>query len=172
MSMKKWSLPSHYMGAQWPDYYVFLGQNRDSDALTRSNFRTGLARLGGENCSYQNEGVDNEQSNVIVVRESHWACGWVEWIGVHQDYTAGITAANEMLDALEDYPVLSEEDFSALEDEECAETWANCYDASERVEYLRKHSYTASSMADLIAAVRGNWYAAANILHSPSDLIY
>jgi hypothetical protein len=39
--LTRWNRPDHYMGAEWPEYFVFLGQNRDSDALTRSNFRTG-----------------------------------------------------------------------------------------------------------------------------------
>ena len=45
--MNKWTRPSCYCGASWPEWYVFLWQNRDGDAVTRSNFRVGLERLGG-----------------------------------------------------------------------------------------------------------------------------
>lgn len=159
--MKLWTLPQHYMGASWPDYFVFLGQNRDSDALTRSNFRTSLKRLGGENSSYQNEGEDTEQSNVIVVRESHWACGWIEWIGIHKDHAPGIKAAEEMEAAMESYPVLSEEDWSELESEEANQVWSNCYDASERIAYIREHrsQFEFHDFADLIGCVRGKYFA-------------
>jgi hypothetical protein len=159
--MKLWSLPSNYMGAQWPDYYVFLGQNRDSDALTRSNFRSALKAIGGENCSYQNEGQDNEQSDVIVVRESHWACGWVEWIGIHKDAASIIAEAEEIESALESYPVVNEEDLSELESEEANETWANCYSPSERIAYIRDHrsQFEFHDFADLLGCVRGKYFA-------------
>jgi len=35
--LDRWTLPKNYFGAEWPDYYVFLSQHRDSDTLTRSN---------------------------------------------------------------------------------------------------------------------------------------
>ena len=166
--MKKWTLPSCYVGQSWPNYYVFLGQHRDSDALTRSNFRVALERLGGETGE-----DDNGVSLVTVVRESHWAVGWVEWIAIHESNTAGIALAEEMEREMEGYPVLDESDWSRLEDEECEQVWTQCFDAHERAEYLRKHSYTAGSLADVFQAVRsGSWEAAANMLHSPSDILY
>ena len=159
--MKLWSLPSNYMGAQWPDYYVFLGQNRDSDALTRSNFRSALKAIGGENCSYQNEGQDNEVSNVIVVRENHWACGWIEWIGIHKDAASIIALAEEIESRLEDYPVVDEEDWSELETEEANKVWANCYNASERIAYIRKYrsQFEFHDFSDTIGCVRGKYFA-------------
>jgi hypothetical protein len=67
---------------------------------------------------------------------------------------------------------LDEGDWGRREDEECERVWRDCYSASERVDYLRKHSYTAGSLADLLQAIRaGSWYHAANMLHCPSDLI-
>ena len=91
--MKKWSMPDSYFGATWPDYFVFLGQNRDSDVLTRSNFRTALKALGGE-----------DGDDVVVVRESHWAWGWVESIAILDSNEAAIKLANEMEARLDDYP--------------------------------------------------------------------
>ena len=40
MSMKKWGHPKNYMGKTYYEYYVFLGQTRDSDPLEWSNFET------------------------------------------------------------------------------------------------------------------------------------
>lgn len=110
-AIKRWTRPDHYSGESWPEYFVFLGQSRDSDALERSNFRKGLEGLGGES------------ETVTVVREGHWAVGWVEWIAIHQDDHKAVTAADEMLCALSDYPVLSDEDFSELEMEDAALAW-------------------------------------------------
>ena len=81
--LKRWTMPNSYFGAVWPNYYVFLGQHRDSDALTRSNFTCGLKALGGES------------ETVEVVRESHWAVGWVEWIAIHQDDAAALVDAKD-----------------------------------------------------------------------------
>jgi len=36
-TLNKWTTPESYFGDSWFDYYVFLGQNRDSDTLTQSN---------------------------------------------------------------------------------------------------------------------------------------
>lgn len=169
--MKKWTLPDSYAGAWWPEHYVFLGQHRDSDALTRSNFRTALEKLGGERVEWVEE-LGKDIDMVIVVRESHWAVGRVEWIGIHESNVEGIRLAEEMESEIEQYPCLDESDYSELEDEECAETWTNCYDATERLRYFREHSYHATSISDLLKAIRGGeWYYAANMLNCPSDLL-
>lgn len=111
--LKRWTRPDSYLGAVWPGYYVFLGQHRDSDALTRSNFAEALDALGGENAG----------ETVLVVHESHWAVGWVEWIAIHQDDGKALALADEMHERLEDYPVLNEEAFSDLEYSEACEYW-------------------------------------------------
>lgn len=153
--MKKWSLPSHYFGATWESYYVFLGQNRDSDTLTRSNFRIALKQLGGETGE-----EDNGISMVTVVRENHWACGWVEWIAIHESNVDAIAKAEEMEAEMESYPVLNEDDWSELETEEANQVWANCYDASERLRYIRENrsQFEFHDFADLMGCVRGKYF--------------
>ena len=42
VNLNLWTRPDCYMGAEWPEWYVFLGRNRDSDCLTESNFEKGL----------------------------------------------------------------------------------------------------------------------------------
>jgi hypothetical protein len=147
--MKLWTMPANYAGEVWPNWYVFLGQQRDSDCLTRSNFRTALERLGGESDTVQ------------VIRESHWAVGWVEWIGIEASDDLAVKLASEMEDDLERYPVLSEDDFSELENEEANEVWRNCYDSSERIKYVREHSnqFEFHDFADLMGCIRGNYFA-------------
>lgn len=110
-ALERWTMPDSYFGAEWPEYFVFIGQSRDSDALTRSNFECGLRALGGESDS------------VLVVRESHWAVGWVEWIAIHEANAEAILAADEMACALADYPVLDESHFSELEWDEAQTQW-------------------------------------------------
>jgi hypothetical protein len=111
-NLRRWTMPDHYFGATWPDYYsAGVGQSRDSDALERSNFACMLRELGGES------------ETVIVVEESHWAVGWVQWIALHETDAAALAVADRIKGKLEDYPVVDEEHFSDLEWNEAADFW-------------------------------------------------
>lgn len=123
--IKPWKRPDHYIGHEWPDYFVFLGQNRDSDILTRSNFISGLSLIGGET------------ETVFIVCESHWACGWIEWIAIHKSDTEALCKANDILERLEDYPVVNEDHWSQLEYDEVCDFWQNM-SVRERADYCHK----------------------------------
>lgn len=159
--LKRWEVPSNYFGEVWPDYFVFLSRHRDSDELTESNFRVAMQKL--ESLPY----FDGESR--LEVRENHWAVGWVEWIAIHADDTDALKAADEMAAALENYPVLDEEDFSSLEQENAEKLWCDCYSAKERVAYIRRHPshFEPHSFADLLACVRGKYFIgyASDLLH-------
>ena len=158
--LERWTMPKYYFGAEWPDYYsAGVGRSRDSDCLEESNFYSMLNALGGESDTVQ------------VVRESHWAVGWVEWIAIHESDEQALRAADAMKASLEDYPILDEEDHSRREWEECERVWSDCYSVGERLKYLRKNRCT-SGFRDLRAAVNGDWGAAANLLPCPNELIY
>lgn len=157
--LERWTMPRDYFGAEWPDYYsAGVGRSRDSDCLEESNFDAMLAELGGES------------DTVHVVRESHWAVGWVEWIAIHESDEKALRAADRLRQNLDDYPILDEEDHSRREWEECERVWSDCYTDRERVRYLRERRCT-TGFRDLRAAVSGDWSAAANLLPCPSDLI-
>lgn len=147
--LKRWTLPDNYVGEIWPNYYVFLRQHRDSDAMGRSNFRAGLKAIGGESDTVQ------------IVRESHWAVGWVEWIAIHQDDAAALKKADEIKKSMEDYPVVDESDFSEVEDEDAGDTWRNCYDWHGRIAYIREHrdQFEFCDLADMVRCVRGEYFA-------------
>lgn len=111
--LQLWTMPSNYGGEVWPGYYVSFGQNRDSDSLTRSNFICALQALGGESDTVQ------------VVREGHWACGWVEWIAIHQDDEKALAIADDLAAKVEDYPCVNEDHWSELEWNEAQDYWAS-----------------------------------------------
>ncbi len=153
-NLKRWTMPSHYFGANWPNHYsAGVGQSRDSDCLEQSNFATMVQLLGGES------------DVVTIVRESHWAVGWVEWIALEADGTPESDKALEIADQakarIEDYPVLDESDFSEREQAAADETWKNCYDEKERIKYIRQHrsQFEFHDMADLFGCVRGKYFA-------------
>lgn len=138
-----------------------VGQTRDSQSLERANFDATLRCLGGES------------ETVQVHRFGHWGPGWFEIILIDPSDTAKAQTAQEIEDALSDYPVVDDSLYSEYEWEECAQVWENCYSATERIEYFRRHSYTCNDFKDLLQAIRGgSWYHAANMLHCPSDILY
>lgn len=153
--LKLWTLPSDYAGATWPDYYVIVGQHRDSDSLTRSNFTVAKQRLeaiektltveqrspkccgcNGDGCGVCSSD-DGTVPCLINPYEGHWAVGHIEWIGLHKDSPAVLLdAAEEMLAAIESYPVLSEDHWSELEYTEAMEFW-DSLSLSSKVDYCR-----------------------------------
>lgn len=147
--IKLWVMPSCYAGEVWPGYYSSgVWQSRDSDALERSNFACMLTALGGES------------ETVLVVRESHWALGWVKWIAIHQDDETALAIADGIAGALAEYPVINEDHWSELEYWEAQEVWANCYSTSDRIAYIREHrsQFGFSDYAHMIGCVRGNYF--------------
>jgi hypothetical protein len=124
-SLEKWTRPDSYMGAEWPEYFVFLGQHRDSDSLSRSNFICGLEKIGGES------------DTVHIVHESHWAVGWVEWIAIHESDSQALEKANEIMRRLDGYPVVNEDHWSELEWNEACEYWERL-SVRDRAEYCQR----------------------------------
>ena len=110
MRMKLWTMPRYYFGATWEEYYVVTGRHRDSSLLDNSNYEITLARLKAE--ASKLNWLDDDNPALVDPHESHWAVGWVEWIGVHKDCRSLIDMAEDILDQLDDYPVLDEEDWS------------------------------------------------------------
>ncbi len=105
--LKPWTMPANYIGECWPaTYSAGVGQSRDSDALQRSNFACALEALGGTS------------ETVQVVRENHWAVGWVEWIAIHQDDEIALKIADALQERLEEYPILDEDHMGMLEQED------------------------------------------------------
>jgi hypothetical protein len=149
-NLRRWTMPDHYFGAQWPDYYSSgVGQCRDSDDLEESNFATMLKELGGES------------DTVIVVRELHWAVGWVEWIAVHESDETALRIADDLNIKLADYPVLDESDWSEREMESANQVWRDCYSWRDRISYMRqhRHQFDFYNYSDILDCIRGTYFA-------------
>ena len=109
--IERWHRASNYGGTDYSDHFVFLSQHRDSDRLTRCNFRAGLDALGGES------------ETVIIARANHWGYGWVESILIHESDTETLDKAEDILAALSDYPVIDEHALSDMEYDEAHQSW-------------------------------------------------
>ena len=108
------------------EYYVAYEQHRDSDTATRSNFCSILKAIGGES------------ETVLVLRDSHFAVGYVEGIYIHESDTTACEIANQILAKLEDYPIVNEDDWSELEWETAADYWEHM-GIRERIEWCQKY---------------------------------
>ena len=103
--MQKWNRSKNYIGETYYDYYVLLYRTRDSGLVEESNFQSALKVLNGES------------KTVKVIRSSHWLCGWIEMILIHESDKESIDKGNEIKKALENYPILDEDDFYERESE-------------------------------------------------------
>lgn len=159
---------SEYFGsssAYWgekSDWLVVATKHRNSDCLVRSNFRCLIEALAGKEHKHAGAKGSSELTEFLAIEEaSHWAVGWLQYLIINPADTVGIALAEKLLAEIEDYPVLNEEDFSELESEEANETWKNCYNPSERIEYIRQNrsQFEFHDLRDMLGCVRGNYFA-------------
>ena len=100
--MQKWSRSKNYIGESYYDYYVLLSRHRDSGLVEESNFNSALKALNGES------------DTVKVIRASHWLCGWIEMILIHESDKESVDKGNEIEESLNNYPILDEDAFGEL----------------------------------------------------------
>ena len=110
--------------AEW--FVAPVSQTRDSGPLDLSNFRSTLAALGGESDTVQ------------VHRFGHWGPGWFEIIVIDPADEARVTVAQTIERKLDDYPVVSDDDFSALEWERARDYWQRA-SVRERVQWCQRY---------------------------------
>lgn len=144
--LKLWTHPKSYFGSTWEGWYVGLGRNRDSSSLENSNFDVFLQEVRNASAQlsvlhpnigpYGREAM--EIDSVYVVRESHWLCGWVEWIAVHQSDEGAVNRALGLFQCLDVHPVLDEDHWGALQDTLVHEYW-NSLTISDRVDLCATH---------------------------------
>lgn len=151
-----WDSLANYAGdLPEPHWLCLLTRTRDSDELGESNFACALEQLGGES------------DDVQVFRYGHWACGWWEALCVREG-TEKCETAQQMHDALQDYPVLDEDDFSRREQESADMVWRD-FPAKERFEYVRTHrsQFEFHDFADMLNCMRGKYFSgyASELIH-------
>lgn len=146
------------------NWLVAIHQTRDSDCLTRSNFRS-LAKLLNspvEKLAESEKRGTTKLTELVAIEEAnHWACGWLQYLVIDPTATELIATAEKQLEQLDDYPVLDEGNFSELETEEANEVWKNCYRESDRIEYIRQHrsQFEFRGLGDMLDCVRGKYFA-------------
>lgn len=86
--------------------------DRDSSLLDESNWDYIIKQF-------------KESDTIRIIRESHWAVGWVEWLGINQSNKKALIKADDIMARLENYPLLDEEDFYRRETEAVESIWKN-----------------------------------------------
>lgn len=149
--LKLWKRPSNYGGYDWRNWYPVISQIPTSgDLLEASNFAAALERLEAVasedsdevaevNCDMEPEPVPCVQT----ARERHWVVSWVKTIMVHKNAPqAVIDEAEAILEELDIYPVLNEDDWSRREWDCFCDQW-DSMSVQERVELVQEyHGYT------------------------------
>ena len=132
-TLNLWIFPQNYHGADWSNYYVILGQHRDSDVLTRCNWQVATETL--ETLAEQLDAFDDAGDSYLqIAADSHWAVGWCDTLLLHKDAPAQLIAeAESIAKCLSDYPILDENLFCEMEEEEANVTW-NYFSLRERIE--------------------------------------
>lgn len=157
--LEPYERPAHYGGAEFHGYYTVYGVHRESDTLTRSNWRSIIRALGfAAESDVPNfdprESDDLGGPNVIITRAGHPLVGWVDTLRIRTDAPDHLLrTADEILAGLEDYPIVDEDDFSTLEYDEAATYWERC-SVAERVDILQRHAGSTGETPSSIFAAR------------------
>lgn len=136
------------------DDWVFapVGQSRDSDHLEASNFAQAVEML---------EAVDTEDGDFQVYRFGHFLVGWVESILVRPGSECE-EVCEDIVERLENYPVLNEEDFSRREWEDYLESWSDwgrkCFVRSLVKEFWLENWEIANALDDIDAEQLREFY--------------
>lgn len=102
-----------------------------------------------------------DAENVTVERFNHWAVGWVDYLVISPDAASLVAMVEKMQADIESYPVLDDDDFSELEQEEAEQIWKNCYSQAERVKYIRefRSQFEFRGLRDAIGCINGDYFA-------------
>ena len=156
-SLTRWTRPDSYAGPSYDEYYHAdgLGRTRDSSELEESNHAVALRTLRAiEEEEEVPERYERTARGIVwrddselrpakpgwrMVRDSHWAVGWIEYILIHESREDLIAVVSALVDRVANYPVLDEDDFSRREQESADRMWRDCYTWRERIAYMREH---------------------------------
>lgn len=153
--MKLYERPRDYCGPEYHGCYPFIGRSRDSGVFEASNWtaivRDLKAKFGDEQCGeYGNDGfcgaskvTEAGEPTWFIIRDSHWMCGWVETLYIHQDAKDIVAWAEAVEKKLDGYPLYDEDLCMEMETEQRTGYWQSC-DKDERVALLKEAGLSGS----------------------------
>ena len=102
---------------------------RDSQIISESNWTEILKAL---------KEIEPEGENWEVFQASHWACGWIDQIIYNTECEAIVEKLVELECAIDDYPILNEDDWSERESEAVQKYWSEL-SLNEKIEYCAEN---------------------------------
>ncbi len=148
---REWRGPNFasFNGDPWAGWLVVVSAHRDSGAVDRVNLQTAFNMM-----------PQDAQDDWVESHSSHWAVGHIDVLLVRPGSKAAEVGA-EIVERLEDYPVLDQDALSEEEQTEADEIWLGCYSVKERIAFIRdrRHTFEFRNLADMLGCVRGRYFA-------------
>jgi hypothetical protein len=102
-----------------------FGRHRDSDTVEESNFRVAVRILSA---AFEIDDVpdlgrpwadtpDDDMPPLAVAHFRHWGVGWIDELVVRADHEALLAHCDKLIEQVEAYPILDEDDWGLLEDD-------------------------------------------------------
>jgi len=162
----KWEHPKDYFGFSPDGDYLIASKHRESSILEKSNYEVAdkILRDAVRNESIEYNGNEKDGQGYIVRpdwvydwRAGHSMIGWIDYLMVRKDAPESILiAAAEIVCSLSDYPVLSDDDYSAMRYQAVEDYWEDavlperidiCKDAKESI-FAARDKYPRRSILD------------------------
>lgn len=126
---RQWQYESNYGGKDYRGYYVIYTKTRDSDLIEESNYPIILKSLTTiwdsltSRKSYSERRL-NDYPPIVDARFNHFLCGYYDAILVHRSAPIEILLkAIELIEAIENYSILDESDYSERELDQAEGYW-------------------------------------------------
>lgn len=136
-----WETPQYYAGFDPVGDYCILARIRDDSVINESNWQVATERMFDARWfdarPYEDdfEGKWENRPEVYMWRAGSSLIGWIEYLMVRKDASYEVLKeAEEMVCALDAYPILDESMYSEMESEAVEEYWKHC-GMRERIEY-------------------------------------
>jgi hypothetical protein len=149
LSEQVWAHPGDYAGHNPVGDFVIYSRHRDSSIMENVNYNLICAELGAVD--------DDFSAPVYTFRAGHWAVGWVEYIILKKEAPEDVLEkAAEILSALSDYPILSDDAYSEAQFEAIVNYWEDetirgrvewCYEAGESI-FAARRDFPADAVFD------------------------
>lgn len=113
----KYERPDSYIGPDFYEYIDVMGRNRDSRLLDNYNYeavKEHLKKFMKDNKIPDTITIEGEEQDILMdIRQGHWACGYIELLKIHVGADNRLLVeVMEILNALDDYPVFDDLEYS------------------------------------------------------------
>ena len=131
--------PSDYAGTQWDGYVPFMFVNGTSHLIEHWNYKVTKEIIPNQNyIAIKNHPSIGEGKAIEEAKNRHWAAGYINYIMINVNAPSEtVIAVAKILEVLDDYPILDEDNYHTYEDEAMEREW-EYLSQDEREEFCKK----------------------------------